>query len=371
MRLFVFASFILSTAALLSAADVKVQPFGKTVDGQSVEEYVLSTPKGYQAKIITRGATLRSLMAPDRNGKLADVTFGFDDVASYSTDANQYFGCTVGRICNRTANAEIEIDGEKIKLNANDGKHQLHGGTKRSFDKVIWKGEVLEDERGPSVQFTYFSPDGEENYPGNMHAKVVYTLTNEGRLVLEYEATTDKLTPVNLTNHAYFNLAGAGAPTILDHELTVMASRYTPTDSELIPTGKIDSVEGTPLDFRKPKLIGKQVDDPSMKANKGYDHNFVLDKSADGKLELAARVRHAESGRVLEVFTTEPGLQFYCGNFLFGQKGKEGKTYAHRSGFCVEAQHFPDAVHHESFPSILLDPGSTYRQTTIYALSVQ
>ncbi len=200
---------------------------------------------------------------------------------------------------------------------------------------------------------------------------MTYTLTNEGRLVLEYEATTDKRTPVNLTNHAYFNLAGAGAPTILDHELQVFASNYTPTNSQLIPTGKIETVVGTPLDFKKPTKIGNRVDDPSMKDNKGYDHNFVLDKSADGKLEIAARVRHGESGRVLEVWTTEPGLQFYCGNFLKSQKGKDGKTYAYRSGFCVEAQHFPDSVNQENFPSIILEPGSTYRQTTIYALSVQ
>lgn len=352
------------------SAEVTVEPFGKTADGKEVRQFTLTNENGVSAKIITRGATLRSMVVPDMEGKLTDVLFGFDDVAGYESDANQYFGPIVGRVCNRIDDAQFELNSQTYELTANDGDNTLHGGGAESLDKVTWEGEAVESEHGPSVQFRYFSPDGQEGFPGNLHVRVRYTLTEKNAIVMAYEATTDITTPVNLTNHAYFNLSGAGAATILDHVLMIDADRYTPTDEELIPTGEIATVENTPLDFRTPTPIGERIDAVDQTASIGYDHNWVLNQQGSG-IRRVARLSHPENGRVLEVLTDQPGLQFYSGNFLEGQKGKDGKAYAHRSGLCLEAQHYPDSVNHPNFPSIILEPGETYRQTTIYRFGVE
>lgn len=349
---------------------VTVEPFGKTADGTEVQQFVLSGKNGSTAKIITRGATLRSFTMTDDSGKVDDVLFGFDTVAGYESDANQYFGCTVGRVCNRIGGASFELNGQTYKLFANDGENTLHGGNGRSFDKVVWKGEKVEVEDGVGAEFSYFSPDGEEGFPGNLHATVRYVLSDDGALAITYKATADKETPVNLTNHAYFNLSGAGAPTILDHVLMIDADSYTPTDDGLIPTGEIKSLEGSPLDFRKPTAIGDRIDSLTNTPAIGYDHNYVL-SSKSGKVRKVAVLRHPSNGRSVTVLTDQPGLQFYSGNFLKGQSGKDGKTYAYRSGLCLEAQHFPDSVHHDNFPSILLNNGETYHQTTVYKFAVE
>lgn len=371
MRLPLLSIFltILAATSALAAGTVRVEPFGETSDGTPVEQYFLTAANGTTASIITRGATLRSLVTRDRDGNEADIVLGFDNVAGYESDANQYFGCTVGRVCNRIDNARFELDGVTYKLFANDGENTLHGGNGRSFDKVVWKGEQVETDSGVAVQFTYFSPDGEEGFPGNLHTTVRYVLSDDGSLGIAYAATTDMRTPVNLTNHAYFNLSGAGAPTVLDHELMIDADSYTPTDGELIPTGEVAEVEDTPLDFRTSTVIGERIEALDETPAIGYDHNYVLNGSA-GELRRVAVLRHPSNGRTLTVLTDQPGLQFYSGNFLEGQTGKGGKTYAHRSALCLEAQHFPDSVHHENFPPIWLDPGKTYRQTTVYRLSV-
>lgn len=372
-RVLLLAAFGLAMGLVSSPtawAEVTVEPFGKTADGEEVRQFTLKNENGVSAKIITRGATLRSMIVPDQEGELADVLFGFDDVAGYESDGNQYFGPIVGRVCNRIADAQFELNGKTYELTANDGDNTLHGGGAESLDKVIWEGEAVESEHGAAVQFSYFSPDGQEGFPGNLHVRVRYTLTDKNAIVMAYEATADMTTPVNLTNHAYFNLAGAGAPTILDHVLMIDADRYTPTDDELIPTGEIASVDNTPLDFRTPTPIGERIDAVDQTASIGYDHNWVLNQQGSG-VRRVARLTHPKNGRVLEVLTDQPGLQFYSGNFLEGQKGKEGKTYAHRSGLCLEAQHYPDSVHHSNFPSIILEPGETYRQTTIYRFGVE
>lgn len=361
--------WMLSATLVVAAGTVTVEPFGMTKDGQQVDQFILKSPSGIEAHIITRGATLRALLMPDKDGNKADVVLGFDDVAGYESDSNQYFGCTVGRVCNRIGGASFEIDGLKYNLFANDGSNTLHGGNGKSFDKVLWKGVALELDDGVGAEFLYFSPDGEEGFPGNLHASVRYVLTDAGALVISYKATTDLLTPVNLTNHAYFNLAGAGAPTVLDHELMIEANSYTPTDSGLIPTGEIASVDGTPLDFRTSTPIGKRIDSLTETPSLGYDHNYVLSSPA-GSVRRVAVLRHPESGRSLVVSTDQPGLQFYSGNFLKSQVGKEGKAYPYRSAVCLEAQYYPDAVHHDNFPSTWLQAGANYRQTTIYAFEV-
>jgi aldose 1-epimerase len=341
------------------------EPFGKTADGQAVEVYTLKNKNGMTVKIMTLGATIVELQAPDKNGKTANVVLGFDNVAGYQSADNQFFGCTVGRVANRIARGKFTLDGKDYQLAVNNGKNHLHGGDKRTFDKVVWKAEVVKG----GVVFTYTSADGEENYPGTVKARVTYGLTDANELSITFEAVTDKATPVNLTNHSYFNLAGAGAATVLDHELEVNAKEYTPADDELIPTGKIAPVAGTPLDFTKPTRVGARIE-PLLKTGAiGYDHNFVLAKR-DG-LDFAARLTDPKSGRVLTVRTTQPGLQVYTGNFLKGQKGKDGQVYRQRSAICLETQHFPDAVHHPNFPSIILRPGQTYRHQCVYAFSAQ
>jgi aldose 1-epimerase len=351
-------------------AEVKVTDFGKTADGVAVKQYTLTNDDGVVVKLISRGATLTEWHVPDKHGKMADIVFGFDDVAGYESKGNGYFGATTGRVANRIASGKFKVDGKEYQVAKNDGPNALHGGLKRSLDKVVWDGKPFENAEGQGVEFTYVSPDGEEGYPGELTTTVTYTLSDKNELKIEYEATTDKATPVNLTNHTYFNLSGAGAPTILDHELKIIADHYTPVDATLIPTGQIAPVEVTPLDFRQFHVIGERVAQLDDKPGKGYDHNFVLNNQ-DGDLALAAVVREPKSGRVLKVFTTEPGVQFYGGNFLDGVQGKDGKTYAHRSGFCLETQHYPDSVNQPKFPDTVLRPGKTYRQTCVYQIAAE
>ncbi len=363
-------ALFLAAAHMTHAAPPASEPFGKTADGEAVELYTLKNSQGVTAKIMTRGATLTQLHVPDKTGKTADVVLGFDDVAGYESDDNQYFGCTVGRVGNRIGKGKFTLNGKEYQLAVNNGPNHLHGGLKRSFDKVVWKAQAVETSTGPGVKFTYTSPDGEEGYPGTMSATVIYSLSDNNELRIEYEATTDADTPINLTNHSYFNLAGEGAATVLDHVLTLNASKYTPTDDTLIPTGKIESVEGTPLDFRKPTRIGERIKQLDDSPYIGYDHNVVLDGEM-GTLRHIATLKDPASGRVLKVSTTEPGVQFYSGNFLKGQKGKGGKTYAHRSAMCLETQHFPDSVNHPNFPTTILKPGDTYRHKAVFALSAE
>lgn len=362
-------ALILSASTQLQA-EVKVSEFGKTADGTPVEEYTLTNSTGATVKLISRGATLKEWLVPDKQGEVADVVFGFDDVAGYESPANGYFGTTTGRVANRIAKGKFTLDGKDYTLATNNAPNALHGGEKRSLDKVVWKGAPFQSAEGEGVVFTYSSPDGEEGYPGKLDMKVTYTLNDKNELRIDYEATTDKATPVNLTNHAYFNLAGAGSPTINDHELTLAADRYTPVDSTLIPTGELASVEGTAFDFRKPHAIGERVEQLGTGTGAGYDHNFVLNNQ-DGDLAVAATVRDPKSGRVLTVSTTEPGIQFYGGNFLEGAAGKGGKKYAYRSGFCLETQHYPDSVNQENFPPIILRPGAKYIHTCIYQITAE
>lgn len=343
-------------------------PFGRTPEGEQVSLFVLTNVHGSVAKITNYGATLTELWVPDKNGKLGDVVLGYDSLEGYLT-RHPYFGSTVGRVANRIARGRFMLDGTEYVLATNNGPNALHGGLK-GFDRVIWTAEPIMAAAGPAVRFTYLSPDGEEGYPGNLKATVTYTLTNRDELRLDYQATTDKATPVNLTHHSYFNLGGAENGGILNHRLMIAADRYTPVDDTLIPTGEIAPVAGTALDFRKPKRIGKDISraggDPV-----GYDHNFVLNRPGPG-LVLAARLQDPRSGRCMELWTTEPGLQFYSGNFLDGTiTGKRGVVYHKHWGLCLEAQHYPDSVNHPNFPSVILRPGQVYRQTTIHRFYAQ
>jgi aldose 1-epimerase len=366
----------LSLVALLAmnssspAQELQPEPFGTTAAGEAVEVYTLKNANGMVARIMTRGATLVELQVPDAQGNLADVVLGFDDVSGYEGDGNQYFGCTTGRVCNRIANAEFVLGGETYKLAANDGPHTLHGGVKRSLDKVIWKAVAAESDEGEAIRFRYKSPEGEEGFPGELTVSVQYTLTDDNALRIDYRASTNMTTLVNITNHAYFNLSGAGSPTVLDHEIQILAERYTPVDATLIPTGELAPVAGTPVDFLAPHVIGERIGEFGDGVGAGYDHNFVLDGEA-GELRPVVRLKDPASGRVLNVLTDQPGIQFYSGNFLKGQTGKGGKVYPHRSALCLETQHFPDSVHHDNFPSILLDPDERYRHVCVYAFAAE
>lgn len=350
----------------------EAESFGTTKDGQAVELYTLKSGNGLMAKIMTRGATLVQLHVPDKDGKTDDVVLGFDDVTGYESEDNQYFGTTTGRVCNRIAKGKFSLDGKDYTLAINNDPNHLHGGVDRSLDKVIWKAKPFTNDKGQGIRFSYTSPDGEEGYPGEMKITVSYFVPSEGNsLAISYTATTDKATPVNLTNHAYFNLGGEGSPTVLDHVLRLNADRYTPTDETLIPTGKIESVEGTDLDFRKRTRIGDRIESIGATAAIGYDHNFVLnEQNTDSKLNLAAALVDPASGRLMRVSTTEPGIQFYSGNFLKGQAGKGGKPYAHRSAMCLETQHYPDSVNHPNFPTTILKPGETFESRTVFAFSI-
>ena len=341
------------------------QEFGQTSTGERVELYTLRNAKGVEAAITNFGGILVSLKVPDRDGKLGDVVLGFDSLDGY-LKRHPYFGAIIGRYGNRIGQAKFRLDGIEYPLARNNGENHLHGGI-RGFDKVLWKAKV----NGQSLELSYLSKDGEEGYPGNLAVTVSYTLTDNNELRIDYGATTDKNTVVNLTNHSYFNLAGQGEGNILAHQVMIDADRFTPVDKGLIPTGELRNVEGTPFDFRKPHAIGDRVDakDEQLTLGNGYDHNFVLNGPA-GSLRLAARVTESKSGRVMEVLTTEPGVQFYIGNFLDGTlKGKEGKVYQRRYGFCLETQHFPDSPNKPNFPSVLLKPGSRYLSTTIFRFS--
>lgn len=356
-------------ASTPSDSEVTSMPFGKTREGEVVEKFTLRNANGMEVDIISWGAAITRILVPDRNGNLADVALAFDKLEPY-LDRNPYFGSVVGRYGNRIAKGRFTLNGVEYKLATNDGENHLHGG-ERGFDRRLWKAKTSTSPEGQSVELTYVSPDGEEGYPGTLTATVTYTLTPQNAIRMEYRATTDKDTIVNLTNHAYFNLAGHGNGTILDHVLMIDADRFTPVDRGLIPTGELRPVQGTPFDFRKPTAIGARinVNDEQLKFGGGYDHNFVLNGQM-GTMRLAARVVEPKSGRTLEVHTTEPGIQFYSGNFLDGVAGKEGKTYPYRGGFCLESQHFPDSPNKPNFPSTVLKAGEEYRTTTEYRFGV-
>ena len=336
--------------------------FGKTSDGQPVELYTFTNAGGAEVAIMNYGGIVVSLKVPDRTGALADVVFGFDTFEPYLSPP-PYFGAIIGRYGNRIARGRFQLNGVEYKLAVNNGANALHGGI-RGFDKVVWKAK----ETGAGLELSYLSKDGEEGYPGNLNATVTYTWNDANELKIDYTATTDKDTVVNLTNHSYFNLAGQGEGDILGHFVTIDADRFTPVDAGLIPTGELKPVEGTPFDFRKPAAIGARIEgtDQQLKFGKGYDHNFVLNHRSTAPTP-AARAVEPKTGRAMEVLTTEPGLQFYTGNFLDGSiKGKDGKTYVHRGAFCMETQHFPDSPNKPDFPSTVLKPGQKYQTTTIY-----
>ncbi len=347
--------------------DAMTAPVIGQVDGKPVKKYTLRNANGVEAEIMNYGGIVMSLKVPDKNGKLADVVLGYDNLEGYLKET-PYFGCLVGRYGNRIAKGKFTLDGKNYTLAQNNGPNALHGGVK-GFDKVVWNVVKATDD---SLELQYTSKAGEEGYPGNLNVTALYTLTKDNGLRLDYKATTDAATPVNLTQHSYFNLRGHGD--INSHIVYINADKFTPVDETLIPTGELRPVEGTPFDFRKPTPIGARVNDTSnqqIKFGGGYDHNWVIDKPA-GKLGLQARVTEPETGRVLEVYSTEPGLQFYGGNFLDGTiTGKKGWTYQHRNGFCMEPQHFPDSPNQPNFPSTILRPGETYKNTIIYKFDVK
>lgn len=332
--------------------------------------FTLTNKNGLSTKITNYGGIVMSLHVPDKAGHLGDVVLGFDDIEEY-LKPHPYFGALIGRYGNRIANGKFTLEGKDYILAQNDGRNSLHGGLK-GFDKVIWDAKLLDTPDGSALELTYLSQDGEEGYPGNLLVKVIYTLTQDDALRIDYTATTDETTVINLTHHSYFNLVGAGNGDILDHDLLLNAAHFTPIDETLIPTGEIKPVAGTPFDFTRPAKIGLRInqDDQQLKFGLGYDHNWALN-SADGVLALAARVSEPGSGRIMEVWTTEPGIQFYSGNFLDGSNtGKGGKVYQYRSGFCLETQHFPDSPNQPNFPSTTLKASQTYTSTTVYKFLV-
>jgi aldose 1-epimerase len=344
---------------------VEKAAFGQTADGTAIESYTIYNSQGASAKLITYGATVAELHVPDKNGKMGDVVLGFDNLEGY-LGPHPHFGGAIGRYGNRIAKGNFTLDGKEYQLAINNPPNSLHGGP-TGFDRRVWKGEPLELKDGVAVRFTYLSKDGEENFPGNLTVSVTYTLTNTNEFKLEYSAETDKDTVVNLTNHSYFNLAGSGD--VLKHVLYLNADKYTPVDSTLIPTGEIASVEGTPLDFRKPTAIGAHIGE--IKDIGGYDHNYVLNGPA-GKLRIAARATETTSGRQMEVWTTEPGVQFYSAIGLNGSiTGKGGIAYPKYGALCLETQHYPDSPNRPNFPSTVLKPGTKFHSETIYKFSAK
>jgi aldose 1-epimerase len=353
-------------------AGVRRQAFGKLSDGTAVDLYTLKNRNGMETSITNFGATLVSLKTPDKSGKLADVVLGYRTPAEYEQGTN-YFGGTIGRYANRIAKGQFTLDGKTYHVPINDGPNSLHGGTP-GFNKRVWTAKDVSNGGTPAVQFTYFSPDGEEGYPGNLNVEVTYTLRDDNSLQIAYRATTDRDTVVNLTNHSYFNLAGEGSGDILGHELTLHADHFTPVNDTLIPTSELREVKGTPFDFNKAMPIGARINqsDQQLKFGKGYDHNWVLTAGQSDTPQPAAEVYDPGSGRVLTVLTTEPGIQFYSGNFLDGSvHGKSEKAYTHRSGLALETQHFPDSPNHPKFPSTVLKPGQTFTSTSIYKFSTR
>ncbi len=353
------------------ATAIQKKGFGKTSDGKEVNLYTLKNKNGMEVAITNYGATIVSIKTPDRNGKIADITLGYDDAAGYERD-KAFLGATIGRYGNRIANGKFTLNGTSYTLPKNDGENTLHGGPK-GFNKRLFEAKDVSKAGTPSLEMKYLSKDGEEGFPGSLAVTVTFTLTPQNELRIDYAATTDKPTVVNLTNHSYFNLAGQGQGDILKHQLTVHASRFTPVDATLIPIGELRAVKGTPFDFTTPTAIGARIaqDEEQLNLGKGYDHNFVVDRSKPGLVNIA-EVYEPSSGRVMQVVTTEPGVQFYTGNFLDGTiHGKDGKSYGHRTGFCLETQHYPDSPNHPTFPSTVLNPGAQYKTTTIYKFSTR
>ncbi|HOZ20523.1 MAG TPA: aldose epimerase family protein [bacterium] len=338
-------------------------PFGRSASGEEVMLYTLANTRGTLVKITPFGGIITSIIVPDRDGRMGDIVLGFDDLSGY-TDKVPYFGAIIGRYGNRIAGGRFSLDGRTFSLACNNGPNHLHGGI-RGFDKVLWRAEAVQEEM-PGITLTYLSRDMEEGYPGNLAVEVIYTLTDDDRLVIDYSAVTDKKSVINLTNHTYFNLGGMGE--ILDHELFIDADRYTPTDAGLIPTGELTPVQDTPFDFRTTQVIGARIgarDEQLVRAG-GYDHNYVLNGKM-GELKRAGAAFEPRSGRVVEVWTTEPGMQFYTGNFLDGTlTGKGGMVYRRRTGFCLETQHFPDSPNQPEFPTTVISPGENWHSQTVF-----
>jgi aldose 1-epimerase len=351
---------------------IKKESFGKTSGGEQIELYSLSNKKGMEVSITNFGATVVTLKVPDRAGKAADIVLGYDTLDGYE-NGTSYFGATVGRYGNRIAGGKFSIDGKTYTLPKNNGENTLHGGIV-GFNKRVWKAREIASKEGESLEMTYLSADGEEGFPGNLSAKVVFTLpADRNELKIDYTATTDKDTVLNLTNHSYFNLAGEGNGDILDHVMTLHAKQFTPVNKGLIPTGELRNVAGTPFDFNSATAIGKRINatDEQLVFGKGYDHNWVLAPAVGTSLRIAAEAYDQKSGRKLEVLTTEPGVQFYSGNFLDGAKGKGNKPYPQRAAFCLETQHFPDSPNHPSFPSTLLKPNAVFHSETVFRFSAK
>jgi aldose 1-epimerase len=345
---------------------IEKQPFGKTADGGAVDVYTLTNSNGIRARIMTYGAAMVSLEVPDRAGKMEDILLGYDNLDGFVKN-RPYFNCIVGRYGNRIAKGKFTLDGKEYTLAVNNGENHLHGGIK-GFDKYIWQAEPFKKNNEAGLKLSMLSKDGDEGYPGNLTVNVTYTLTNDNELRIDYFAATDKATVCNLTNHNYYNLTGDAKTDILGHILTLNADRFTPVDEGLIPTGKLEAVKGTPMDFTKPTAIGDRInaDDRQIKFGGGYDHNWVLNKKDSG-LSLAAKLYEPTSGRAMEIWTTEPGIQFYSGNFLDGTiTGKEGVVYKHRWALCLETQHYPDSPNKPEFPSVVLRPGQVYKTTTLH-----
>jgi len=365
----IFALLLLmSFSAFAGAQSVTKQDYGKTSTGEYVYLYTLRNTHGLEAKITNYGGILVSLKVPDRNRKFDDVVLGFNDLESYLTKNDPYMGALIGRYGNRIAKGRFTLNGVEYKLAVNNGENHLHGGIK-GFDRVVWTGREIKTGAGPAVALAYLSKDGEEGYPGNLSVRVVYTLTNDNELKIDYSATTDKDTVMNLTHHSYFNLAGEGTGDILNHLVTINANQFVPTDAGSIPTGELKNVAGTPFDFLNATAIGARInqDDEQLKFGNGYDHTWVINGRG---MRVAATAYEPTSGRVMQVLTTEPGVQFYTGNFLNGTlTGKSGKIYARRTGFCFETQHYPDSPNQPSFPTTTLKKGATYKSTTIYRFS--
>ena len=356
---------------------VERDAFGVAPEGDSVDLYTLVNENGMSMRVMTYGGVIQSLEVPDRDGNLEDAVLGFDSLEGYTRDAyreaNPYFGALIGRYGNRIADGEFSLDGEMYTLETNNGPNHLHGGTE-GFDRVLWEADPFEGEGEVGLVLTHTSPDGHGGYPGRLDVEVTYTLTDENELAIDYQASTSKATPVNLTQHSYFNLDGQADGSILDHELMINAETFTPTDSTLIPTGTFRSVADTPFDFREPTPIGARIDQDhrQLEIAGGYDHNFVLARQDRDSLHLAARVYDPDTGRQMDVLTTEPGLQFYSGNFLDGSlTGKEGASYPRRSGLALETQHFPNSPNEPDFPSTILRPDETYSSRTVYRFSTR
>jgi aldose 1-epimerase len=369
LALTIHGLLLAQTIASKHKPGVQEQPFG-TREGRPVNLFTLTNSHGLEVHAMNYGGIILSIRVPDRKGQFADIVLGHDTMEGYIPNP-PYIGAIVGRYANRIANGTFTLGGKTYSLPKNDGPNTLHGGTTRTFDRVVWDGEPLKNKTG--VSFTYLSKDGEEGFPGNLKIRVTYTLTESNELILDYEATSDQATPISVSQHSYFNLKGEGNGDILDHEIMINADRFTPVDKNLIPTGELRAVKGTPLDFTTAARIGSRIDDnyEQLVLGHGYDHNFVINRKGAG-LTLAARVYEPTSGRVLEVSTTQPAVQFYTGNFLDGTVvGKDGHVYKRRYGFCLETQHFPDSPNHPDFPSTILKPGETFHQTTVFKFSAR